>query len=208
MRRRPTGRHLVETAGPRAVLVSGAPGSGKSTVAALIARELHAALLDLDTATASLTAVIAQLHGTDNLDDPDLARVTRAARYEAIVSLAEDNLAAGIGAVMVAPFTAERRDPLAWERLQRRLHRAGASVMLVWLRITADEVVRRVEQRGEGRDLAKRGGGWPAGLDLDPPAVPHLAVDAMRAPAAVAETVMASLGVDSLRPTRGSGGRS
>ena len=100
---------------PLAVLVCGAPGSGKSTVGALVARGLRAALLDLDTATASLVAVIGELHGTDNLDDPSFARRTRAARYEALTSLAEDNLAAGISAVMVAPFTLERRDPAGLE---------------------------------------------------------------------------------------------
>ena len=119
---------------PLAVLVSGAPGSGKSTVGALIAHRLRAALLDLDTATASLTHVIGELNGTQNLDDPALARATRAARYEAIASLAEDNLAIGIDVVMVAPFSTERRDPAAWDALRHRLARTGANSQLVWLR--------------------------------------------------------------------------
>jgi predicted kinase len=178
---------------PLAVLVCGAPGSGKSTVGALVARGLPAALLDLDTATASLVAVIGELHGTDNLDDPSFARRTRAARYEALTSLAEDNLAAGISAVMVAPFTLERRDPQAWSALRRRMGRVGASTTMVWLRISADEVLRRVDQRGAGRDLAKLRGDWSAGLDLEPPAVPHLEVDALLSPAAMAETVLSSL---------------
>ena len=105
---------LGSFAQPLAVLVSGAPGSGKSTVGALIARHLGAALLDLDTATDSLTAVIGELCGSHDLDDPELARGTRAARYEAIIALAEDNLAAGVSAVMVAPFSTERRDPATW----------------------------------------------------------------------------------------------
>ena len=178
---------------PLAVLVCGAPGSGKSTVGALVAGRLRAALLDLDTATASLVAVIGELHGTDNLDDPRFARRTRAARYEALTSLAEDNLAAGISAVMVAPFTLERRDPQAWGALRRRMERVGASTTMVWLRISADEVLRRVDQRGAGRDLAKLRGNWSAGLDLEPPAVPHLVVDALRSPAVMAEAVLSSL---------------
>jgi predicted kinase len=178
---------------PLAVLVCGAPGSGKSTVGALVARGLPAALLDLDTATASLVAVIGELHGTDNLDDPSFAHRTRAARYEALTSLAEDNLAAGISAVMVAPFTLERRDPRAWSALRRRMERVGASTTMVWLRISADEVLRRVDQRGSGRDLAKLRGDWSASLDLDPPAVPHLEVDALLSPATMAEAVLSSL---------------
>lgn len=178
---------------PLAILVCGAPGSGKSTVGALIARQLRAAMLDLDTATASLTAVISALHGAIDLDDPELARLTRAARYETITGLAEDNLAAGMSAVMVAPFTTERRDPEAWERLQRRMDQVGASTTMVWLRISADDVLRRVEERGAGRDLAKLRGDWPAGLDLDPPSVPHIEVDALLSPAINAATVLSSL---------------
>jgi predicted kinase len=174
-------------------LVCGAPGSGKSTVGALVAHRLRAALLDLDTATESLIAVIGELHGTDNLDDPQFARLTRAARYETITSLAEDNLAAGISAVMVAPFTLERRDPQAWNAVRRRIEHVGASTTLVWLRISADEVLRRVDQRGAGRDLAKLRGDWSASLDLEPPAVPHVAVDALLSPATIAETVLSSL---------------
>ena len=178
---------------PLAVVVCGAPGSGKSTVGALIAHGLGAALLDLDTATASLTAVLSTLHGTDDLDDPELARLTRAARYETITCLAEDNLAAGISAVLVAPFTVERRDPHAWEALRRRLDQVGASATMVWMRISSEDVLSRVEERGAGRDLAKLRGDWPAGLDLDPPAVPHIEVDARVSPALVVESVLASL---------------
>jgi predicted kinase len=185
-RRRPSAR-------PRAILVCGAPGSGKSTVGALVARRLHAALLDLDTATASLTAVISAMHGTDDLDEAELVRLTRAARYEALSALAEDNLAVGVSVVLVAPFTTERRDPRAWEHLQRRMARSGGNACLVWLRIPADEVVRRVEQRGAARDRAKLRGDWPAGLDLDPPAVPHIEVDALGAPAVIAEAVVSSV---------------
>lgn len=186
---------------PLALLVCGAPGSGKSTVGALVARRLHAALLDLDTATASLVAVLGDLLGTDDLDDPDFVRLTRAARYEALTALAEDNVAVGTSAVMVAPFTTERRDEKAWSLLRHRMERVGAVTTMVWLRISAEEVVRRVDQRGAGRDLAKRRSEWSAGLDLAPPAVPHLAVDALLSPATMADRVVSLLP----RPSRDGG---
>jgi predicted kinase len=178
---------------PRALMVCGAPGSGKSTVGALIARRLRAALLDLDTATAPLTAVIAEMHGTDDLDDPGLARLTRAARYETLFRLAEDNLAAGLSTVLVAPFTAERRDSRAWDQLQRRIGQVGATASMVWLCISAEEVLNRVERRGAVRDLAKLTADWPAGLDLGPPDGPHIAVDALLSPASITESVLSSL---------------
>jgi predicted kinase len=185
--------HGQRTSRPQAVLICGAPGSGKSTVGAVMARRLRAALLDLDTATSSLTAVIIALQGRDDLDDPELGALTRSARYETIARLAEDNLAAGISAVMVAPFTTERRDPLAWEALRDRMGKVGASTTMVWLRISAEDVLERVEQRGARRDLAKLRGDWPAGLDLGPPAVPHIEVDALLSPATIVETVLSSL---------------
>lgn len=185
--------HRAHGPGPCAVLICGAPGSGKSTVGAVMARRLRAALLDLDTATSSLTAVVIALHGTDDLDDPELGALTRDARYETITRLAEDNLAAGLSVVMVAPFTAERRDPVAWGALRGRMEKVGASTTMVWLRISADDVLGRVEQRGAGRDLAKLRGDWPAGLDLGPPAVPHIEVDALLSPSTIAKTVLASL---------------
>ena len=183
---------------PLAVLVSGAPGSGKSTVGAVIAQRLGAALLDLDTATAALTRVVGELRGTHDLDDPDLARITRAARYDTITALAEDNLAIGVDVVLVAPFSTERRDPAAWDVLRSRLEQGGATSRLVWLRISADEVGRRVERRGLARDAAKHTASWTDGLDLDAPAVPHIEADAVLSPAAIAEHVLPALS-DSVR---------
>jgi hypothetical protein len=137
--------------------------------------------------------------GSDDLDDPRLVRLTRGARYETLTCLAEDNLAAGMNAIMVAPFTIERRDPRAWGELERRLSVVGASAIMVWLRISFDDVCRRVELRGADRDLAKRSGDGQANLDLDPPAVPHIEIDALLRPETIAETILSSLGD---QPTR------
>jgi len=186
--------HSVTTAPPRhALLVCGAPGAGKSTVGALVAQELRAVLLDLDTASASLMAVVAEVHGTSDPDDPQLARLTRTARYESILRLAEDNLAVGLSVVMVAPFTTERRDPRAWNTVSDRLRPVGATTTMVWLRISAEEVRRRVEQRGADRDLGKLRGSWPPTVDLDPPAVPHMEVDALQPPSTIAAAVVSAL---------------
>jgi predicted kinase len=95
---------------PPAVLLTGSPAAGKSTVGRALARRLRAALVDQDTATAPLVAVVADLVGVDDLDDRRLAGPTRGARYEAVTALAEDNLRIGTPVVLVAPFTSERRD--------------------------------------------------------------------------------------------------
>ncbi|GAA1779429.1 AAA family ATPase [Nostocoides veronense] len=173
-----------------ALFVTGAPGSGKSTVGAELARRLRGALIDLDTATETMTAVVGDLLGVHDLDDPRLARATRDARYAAIEALALDSLRVGTDVVLVAPFTRERRDPAAWETARLRMAEAGGRAILIWLRIDAEEVARRIRGRGAGRDLAKVDPEWVAALDLEPPAVAHVAVDARRTPAKIAQDVL------------------
>lgn len=163
-----------------ALLISGPPASGKSTLATAVAARLGAALLDQDVVTGALTAVVGDLVGTQDLDDPRLSTLTRAARYEAVLATAEHNLRAGTPVVLVAPFTAERTDPTAWHTVRDRLVAAGGRPVLVWLRLPADELVRRLRARGANRDQGKLAD--PAAFANDtllrPPVVEHIAVDA------------------------------
>src|SRR6059058_4129687 len=129
-------RDMAEN-GPRlpAVLLAGWPGSGKSTVGQALARRLGAALVDQDTVTGPLVAVVADLVGVHDLDDARLAGPTRDARYETVVAAAEENLRVGRPVVLVAPFSRERRDLHAWQALDDRLRAAGGSPLLVWLHL-------------------------------------------------------------------------
>jgi predicted kinase len=177
------------------VLLTGPPASGKSTVGRALARHLCAALVDQDTATAPLTAVVADLVGVHDLNDHRLAGPTRAARYETVTALAEDNLRAGNPVVLVAPFSAERRDPRVWDALAGRLRAAGGIPLLVWLRLDATTVVHRLRARGEDRDVAKLADvtAFTTALYIAEPAVPHVAVDATGSTEDVVRDVLAVL---------------
>jgi predicted kinase len=158
-----------------AVLLSGGPGAGKSTVGRALARRLGAALIDQDTVTGPLVAVVADLLGVHDLDDVRLAGPTRSARYETVVAAAEDNLRVGTPVVLVAPFTRERRELDAWVALDRRLRAAGGAPLLVWLRLEPGVARRRLRARGAARDLAKAADA--AAPDVTEPVGPHLSVD-------------------------------
>lgn len=185
----------ASTRPPVALVVTGPPAAGKTTLGRALATHLGAALLDQDTATAPLTAVVAELVGVHDLDDDRLALRTRAARYETVSALAEDNLRAGIPVVLVAPFSLERRDAQAWTLLAQRLQAAGGAPVLVWLRLDPADVVARLRARAAGRDAEKLAD--PAAfirtLDLAAPLVPHLAVDAAAPVAEVVGDVLAAL---------------
>ena len=178
-----------------AVLLTGWPASGKSTVGRALARRLGAALVDQDTATAPLVAVVADLVGVADLDDARLAGPTRRARYETVAALAEDNLRVGIPVVLVAPFTEERRDLDAWATLDHRLRAAGGAPLLVWLRLQPGTVVQRLQSRGADRDLSKLAdaAAYTAALDVAEPVGPHLVVDGERPTEEVVDDVLAAL---------------
>jgi predicted kinase len=180
-----------------AVLLSGPPASGKSTLSHLVARELRAAVIGQDVATGPLVSVVQQLVGIDDLDDERLAGLTRAPRYQVILDLAMDNLGAGMPVVLIAPFTAERADPAAWAATRDRLVAAGGAPLLVWLRLEPAEVLRRLRERDAPRDAAKLidEASYLAKLATGcaPPEVPHLALDATRPPDVLTRAVLDAL---------------
>lgn len=190
---------MSEAQGLPVVLLSGWPGSGKSTVGRTLASRLSAALVDQDTVTGPLVAVVADMVGVQDLDDVRLAGLTRDARYEAVAAVAEENLHAGIPVVLVAPFSRERRDLRAWEALDTRLRAAGGSPLLVWLHLDPLAAVGRLQARGAPRDRAKLAdpGSFLARLDQGAPVGPHVVVNAERPPADVVEEIIALLGGNS-----------
>jgi predicted kinase len=180
-----------------AVLVGGPPATGKSTLASALAPRLGAAVLDLDVATAPLVRVISGLisgqGGVTDLDDPALAGLTRDARYDTLLALADANLRAGRPVILVAPFSAERARPAAWAATAQRLSAAAPVIpVMVWLHLPPDELVRRLSRRALARDENKirDPASFLAGLDLAPPAIPHLALDATRPTATLVQSIL------------------
>jgi predicted kinase len=175
-----------------AVLIGGPPATGKSTLATALAPRLDAALLDLDVATGPLTRVVSELAGVRDLDDPVLAGLTRDARYDTLLALAAANVGAGRPVVLVAPFSLERSRVSAWHAATARI---PAPATMVWLHLAPAELIRRLTVRGLARDEGKLRdpGSYLTGLDLEPPAIPHLALDASEPIEALVNSVLEHL---------------
>jgi predicted kinase len=193
---------------PAALLIAGPPASGKSTVAASLARTLRATLIDQDVATGPLISIIGSLVNVNDIDDPRLATLTRAARYETITCLGEDNLRLGQGVLLVAPFTKERKDLEAWEELSHRLRRAGAgAVTMVWLYLSREELLHRMHARGADRDVEKLRGEqrFIDQLHLGPPVGPHIPIHAVGSVDQLVHRIVLQLGADVSLPSSGLG---
>lgn len=143
--------------------VAGAPASGKSTVAGLLARALHAVLLDQDTLTLPLIEAVMDALGTSDIDDPRLRALVRDRRYDVLRDATLENLALGHQVVAVAPFTAECREPARWAKWRRAVGRYGASALLVWVDTPQATVEAFMRARGAPRDRLKLQRAAPAG---------------------------------------------
>jgi len=189
---------------PAALLVAGPPASGKSTVGASLARTLGVTLIDQDVAIGPLLSVIGSLVNIDDIDDPRLATLTRADRYETLSCLAEDNLRVGNTVLLVAPFTEERRNLHAWEELVDRLHRAaGVAVTMIWLYLSREELLQRMRARGADRDAAKlvKEKRFIDQLDLGPPIGPHIPIHVVGSVDQIVRSIVMQLRADFALPS-------
>ena len=168
------------------VVVAGPPGSGKSTVAAAVARALRAALIDIDVTFGPIVPLLGE-HPRS---------VLREAIYAGLVDTAAAAAQTGVHVVIAAPFTRERRDPCAWEELRDRFAEAGAVTVLVWLRVPEATLLERLAARGAARDATKLAS--PAAWLREtrpgtPPSVPHIELDGTPAADVAACALLAEL---------------
>lgn len=181
------GRHpMPELRQQTVVIVAGPPGAGKSTVAPSVARELGAALVDIDATFGPVVSLLAA----------HPLKVVREAIYESLVTTTESSLLAGVHVVVAAPFTRERRDSHAWGRLSTRLRSQGAEAVLVWLFAPRQVLLERLAARDATRDSGKLAdpASWLREAEPEvPPVVPHIAVDGTEAAEHAVEQILREL---------------
>lgn len=144
---------------PRVHLVIGPAGSGKSSVARLIAERSGAAYLDKDTACTRLTEALLAAAGTDPAErdhNPYYRSVVMDLEYATLLDLAGDNLRLGRPVVLDAPFGRYFDDPDYLVTVADH-HGWPPGTECVVVRVTVDkETARaRVRARGYARDASK-----------------------------------------------------
>jgi predicted kinase len=143
----------------RAYFVIGPAGSGKSSVARVLAGHVAAAYLDKDTVCTHLTEALLELAGTDR-DERDknayYQSVVMDLEYRTILDLARDNLDLGRPVVLDAPFGRYLADPHYLTEIAAR-HRwpAGVEPVVVEVRVDGETARGRIEDRGYARDRSK-----------------------------------------------------
>jgi predicted kinase len=162
---------------PKAYIVCGSPGSGKSVYGRKLAGRLGAAFLDIDVSTERLVRLALELagHDPDDRDSSFFKEHFREPVYEQLFDVARDNLPY-IDVVIAGPFTRELRNPEWREDLTARL---GCPVEVHYVSCAPEIRKERLRTRGDLRDRAKLDD-WDEYVryyDEAPPRCPHVVVD-------------------------------
>lgn len=148
-------------------VISGAAGTGKTTLAQAFARQGNAQVVDLDVVAAAVVQA-AQAKNPD-ASEWQINATVRQERYAAL-SEAVRQLRANSAVIAVAPFTEEISDADRWKDLVASL--GGEPVHLVWLDLDPALRAQRIAGRGATRDHGR------IEVDRRAPAVGYLHLDA------------------------------
>ncbi len=125
---------------PLLIVFAGLPGTGKSSLARAVARELHAVYLDKDTIKDRVMALAQQMKWEDG------AKWAGPLSYELLVDLARDNLTLGRTVVLDSPAAYQ----LFRDKVKQLARALKVNLRLIECICTDERLLRqRVEARGQ-----------------------------------------------------------
>lgn len=137
------------------IFVVGFPGSGKSTVATLIAKQLRASHLDKDSVCNTLTGVMLESHGESATarDNSTLYREKiMPAEYHTLMNVASNSLHSSDVVVIDAPFVSFFDDPDYIKKCRQTWHWQDLNLIAIEVFASPEVTRQRIEARGESRD--------------------------------------------------------
>lgn len=163
-------------------VITGAPGSGKTTVADLLLARLHPtpALLDKDTMYNAFDEAILTLANRPigEREGPWYDEHIKQHAYKGLTATAREIRSKGCPVLITGPFTSYIHNEHVWNEWVTLL--GGGTVHLFWIQTDAASVRSRLESRGLARDTEKLAhfDDFVSYMKLDsPPPVPHIVID-------------------------------